>query len=181
MNRHHYGEMVYQRLKSSRSELRAQFHVPGRIASFVLDDVLDSKLAEEIYDAFPPPSRMRQKRSPKEYKHIAVQMNQYDPILEEIIYAFQEPRVLELISEITGIKNMHPDHNLYAGGLSLMAKGQFLNPHIDNSHDKDRKHYRSLNLLYYVSPAWREEYGGNLELWDDGLRGSPRVIHSKFN
>ncbi len=27
---------------------------------------------------------------------------------------------------------------LYAGGLSMMFEGDFLNPHIDNSHDAGR-------------------------------------------
>ena len=62
-----------------------------------------------------------------------------------------------------------------------MDQGCFLNPHIDNSHDKDRKNYRVLNLLYYVTPDWQESYGGNLELWDDGLKSPQRTICSKFN
>jgi Rps23 Pro-64 3,4-dihydroxylase Tpa1-like proline 4-hydroxylase len=82
---------------------------------------------------------------------------------------------------ITGIKGMMPDELLYAGGISLMAQGDFLNPHLDNSHDKDRENYRVLNLLYYVSPDWQLENGGNLELWDNGVHGEPRVIVSRFN
>ena len=48
----------------------------------------------------------------------------------------------------------------------MMFKGDFLNPHIDNSHDSERNRYRRLNLLYYVSPNWNLENGGNFELWD---------------
>ena len=52
---------------------------------------------------------------------------------------------------------------LYAGGISMMAPGHFLNPHIDNSHDKFRQRYRVLNLLSYVSPDWDQTRGCNLE------------------
>jgi hypothetical protein len=62
-----------------------------------------------------------------------------------------------------------------------MAPGHFLNPHIDNSHDRLRQRYRVLNLLYYASPDWSEENGGNLELWPDGPKGRPVKITSKFN
>ncbi len=96
-------------------------------------------------------------------------MNQYNPLLEEIVYAFQDQRVIALLEEITGITTLLPDQNLYAGGVSLMVKGHYLNPHLDNSHDKDRVNYRVLNLLYYVTPNWQKEYEGNLELWDNGL------------
>jgi hypothetical protein len=62
-----------------------------------------------------------------------------------------------------------------------MGNKQFLNPHLDNSHDKDRARWRVLNLLFYVTPNWKEEYGGNLELWPNGLKESQVVIASKFN
>jgi Rps23 Pro-64 3,4-dihydroxylase Tpa1-like proline 4-hydroxylase len=95
-------------------------------------------------------------------------MNKYSSALEGIVYAFQNPRVLKVIEEITGIQGMVPDENLYAGGISLMAKDNFLNPHLDNSHDKNRQMYRVINLLYYVTPDWREEYGGS---WNYGTTG----------
>lgn len=63
----------------------------------------------------------------------------------------------------------------------MMAHKQFLNPHLDNSHDKDRQLWRVLNLLYYVTPGWEEAYGGNLELWPNGLKEKQVTIHSKFN
>jgi hypothetical protein len=51
-----------------------------------------------------------------------------------------------------------------------MTRGHFLDPHIDNSHDGEGRLYRVLNLLYYVTPDWRAENGGNLELWDEAVR-----------
>ena len=114
-------------------------------------------------------------------EHVAAQMNDYDPILEESVYAFQDSRVVELISRICGIQSLHPDHHLYAGGISMMGNRHFLNPHLDNSHDKDRNLWRVLNLLYYVTPDWSISNGGNLELWPDGLQREPIAIHSRFN
>ena len=108
-------------------------------------------------------------------------MNQYHPLLEEAVYAFQDQRLVGLLGEITGIKDLYPDDHLYAGGISLMSKGCFLNPHIDNSHDYEGEKYRVLNLLYYVTPDWKEENGGNLEFWDRGVKEHCRTIVSKFN
>ena len=89
-------------------------------------------------------------------------------------------RVVNLISEICNIKTIEPDPKLYAGGLSMMFKDDFLNPHIDNSHDLVRKKFRRLNLLYYVSPNWVLENGGNFELWNES-RTQPYTIISKQN
>ncbi len=124
---------------------------------------------------------MRLRKSLREFKYSAAQMNNYDPILEEAVYAFQDPRVVESISQICEIETLYPDEYLYAGGISMMGERHFLNPHLDNSHDKDRVRWRVLNLLYYVTPDWPIERGGNLELWPNGLEDSPVTIHSKFN
>ncbi|MGI8884199.1 MAG: 2OG-Fe(II) oxygenase, partial [Pyrinomonadaceae bacterium] len=70
---------------------------------------------------------------------------------------------------LTDIKDAVGDPNLYAGGISAMAKGHFLQPHLDNSHDYEQKDYRILNLLYYITPDWKAENGGNLELWDNDV------------
>jgi Rps23 Pro-64 3,4-dihydroxylase Tpa1-like proline 4-hydroxylase len=85
------------------------------------------------------------------------------------------------VADITGLTDLEPDIDLYAGGISTMPMGNFLRPHLDNSHDKDQSRYRVLNLLYYVTPDWQPEYGGNFELWDDGPSGRPRMIFSRFN
>jgi len=182
MSKTRYVELVSARLNEVKDAMRSQFYEANKIASFVVDDFLPSACAEEIYRAFPVTSLLVLKKSLKEDKYIGVQMDKYNPICKEITYAFQDQRVLDIIAYITGIDGMYADPHLYASGLSLMKEGQFLNPHLDNSHDKDRKGYRVLNLLYYVTPDWHPDVcGGNLELWDDGLRAAPRVINYKFN
>ena len=61
-----------------------------------------------------------------------------------------------------------------------MSKGDFLNPHIDNSHNISRDRYRRLNLLYYVTPSWEKKNGGNFELWDSKVEKN-KTITSRFN
>ena len=180
MNRKEYGRLIEARLTQEAGRMRQDFpdHV---VQSCYIDNLLPEELALEIFHAFPDKSTMTLKKSLRENKHVAAQMNHYNPLLEEIVYAFQEPGVLQEVARITGIKDMVPDDKLYAGGISLMAKENFLNPHLDNSHDKNRELYRVLNLLYYVTPDWSHEQGGNLELWDSGPKGSPREITSHFN
>lgn len=181
MNRTQIADHIVRRLEAEQERLRDEFTRPGRIASCQVGDILPTELAQHIHDAFPASDRMILKKSIKENKHIAAQMDAFDPILEECVYAFQDPRVVELVAQITGLTTLEPDSNLYAGGISAMQKGAYLRPHLDNSHDKNRDRYRVLNLLYYVTPEWREEYGGCLQLWDRGPEEAPRTIPSHFN
>lgn len=152
-----------------------------KVGYFYIDDLLPEEIALSIYRQFPKPDSMKLKKTLREYKYIAAQMDCYDPILEEAVYAFQDDRVVDLVKDVCGMASAYPDVHLYAGGISMMGKDQFLNPHLDNSHDKDRDRWRVLNLLYYVTPDWAEGNGGNLELWPEGVGGEQITIHSRFN
>ena len=180
-SRKELADFILKRLKEEKERLVHTFRDESKINSCFIDEVLPSSIAEEIYNAFPDPATMAAHKSIRENKKVAAQMDLYNPLLEEIVFAFQDRRIVKISEEITGIPNMEPDEMLYAGGISLMAPGNFLNPHLDNSHDEDRSRYRVLNLLYYVSPNWTLGNGGNLELWDNGVTGSPRTIVSQFN
>ena len=181
LNRKSLATQIAARLNACRVELSQEFLAPDRIHSFVLDDLLPAEVTEQIGAAFPPLDRLVHHSTLREKKRIGVELGSYDPLCAEALYAFQDLRVVEAIAAITGIETLEPDPELYAGGLSSMGDGDFLNPHLDNSHDRSRNRYRALNLLYYVSPGWQMDYGGNFELWDQGTQGEPRVVVSAFN
>jgi Rps23 Pro-64 3,4-dihydroxylase Tpa1-like proline 4-hydroxylase len=165
--------------KLQKSDVK--FHQPGKVSAFAVDDLLPEEWALRIHSSFPEQGRMKLKNTIRERKHIAAQMDQFDPILEEAVFAFQQPEVVSAIAKITGIESLEPDAELYAGGISSMVKGSYLKPHLDNSHDADQQRFRALNLLYYVTPDWKPEYGGSLELWDTGPTGKPRAFPCLFN
>lgn len=175
------ASIVAARLAERREDLRAQWSTPGRIRSCVIDDVLPAEVAAAIHAVFPAPERMMLKRSFRENKHVAAQMDRYDPLLEDAVFAFQDPAVVAEVAAITGLRGLEPDSELYAGGISAMGRGAYLRPHLDNSHDRTRERYRAINLLYYVTPGWSEQAGGALQLWDQGPDGEPRTIPSLFN
>ena len=164
--------MVASRLTQEAHRLRAQFARPsiGNTRVCILDDVFPQETAQAIHRAFPPNESMRLMDSFREQKYTSKSLARMEPLMHDAIFAFQAPPVLEAVAAITGLRDMVGDPSLYAGGISAMAQGQFLDPHIDNSHDGEGRLYRVLNLLYYVTPGWRAENGGNLELWDEQVR-----------
>ncbi|WP_346838491.1 2OG-Fe(II) oxygenase [Microbulbifer sp. SAOS-129_SWC] len=182
MKREEIAELILNKLDKEKNSIGELYkNSSAKIGYFYIDNLLPDELAKKIYNSFPSPDSMKMRKSLREYKYIAAQMDQYDPILEECIYAFQDARIVSFIQDICGIESLYPDKYLYAGGISLMAKGSFLNPHLDNSHEKDRAKWRVLNLLYYISPNWEGCFGGNLEIWPEGPQKKQITIDSTFN
>jgi Rps23 Pro-64 3,4-dihydroxylase Tpa1-like proline 4-hydroxylase len=181
VDRNTIQEAISRRLDQDYERLVESWQSSGPINYFVLDDGLPEEWTQRIRAAFPDSSQMVLKKSLRELKYVAAQMDKYDSLLEEAVYAFQAPDIVSRVEKITGLRSLRPDDLLYAGGISMMGPGHFLNPHVDNSHDKFRDRYRVLNLLYYVSPNWSEAKGCNLEIWPSGPSGKPTTIVSRFN
>lgn len=176
------ADLILDKIFQQRHELAETYNkTESQIGHFYIDDLLPTEIATSCFEVFPKITEMRCLNSVREYKYVSAQMDKHHNLLEEVLYAFQDERIVKLIGEICNIKSLYADKSLYAGGLSLMSKDNFLNPHLDNSHDAERERWRVLNLLYYVTPNWKNENGGHLEIWPNGPKKEPVVIESKFN
>ncbi|MBX3464826.1 MAG: 2OG-Fe(II) oxygenase [Planctomycetes bacterium] len=166
MTRAQFASAIERRLDDEAARLAAEFARSRPTRHFVVDDLLPAPWLQAVAAAFPAPDQLLPKRSLRERKRVGVAVERYAPIVGDLLYAFQEPRVLAAIARLTGIEGLAADPTLYASGISVMGRGDFLNPHLDNSHDGDQQRYRVLNLLLYVAPDWPTGAGGDLELWE---------------
>lgn len=180
----HFTNLISERLLKDFDQIKKTYLENKEkfgIGFVAIDNLLPETEAEKISNAFDPKSSAwREMDSFREKKLTSKQYQKFDNVLGEITFAFQDKTVVDLISKLTGIQRQVPDSHLYAGGLSMMRESDFLDPHIDNSHDQSRKYYRRLNLLYYVTPDWKLDDGGHLELWDTNVK-APVTIESSYN
>lgn len=147
----------------------------------VIDNYLPTGQALEIAEAFPADrTAFRRLASFRERKWTSNAFGRLPTVLRDVALSIQSSEAIDLAANLSGIASLIPDPTCYAGGVSIMERGDYLNPHIDNSHDSSRAAYRRLNLLYYCNPDWREGDGGELELWDRGVRART-AIAPKFN
>jgi len=179
----YFVNKILQRLDAASEQIIAEWKNPEDTLTrhFYLDELLPQSDVEEIYAAFPRNGEgFFDRESFREKKRTSANLSDFNAILSDITYAIQDVRVVNKVSELCSMKSIEPDPKLYAGGLSMMFPNDYLNPHIDNSHDGDRSKYRRLNLLYYVSPDWSFDNGGNFELWNEE-RTIPKTIISHQN
>ena len=95
----------------------------------------------------------------------------FPPLIGEIVDELNSPAFVSWLSEVTGIPGLMADEMLEGGGLHQSGRGGFLNVHTDFSQHHYHKDWnRRVNLILYLNPDWREEWGGAIELWDRDVR-----------
>lgn len=103
------------------------------------------------------------------------------PRIRQIVGQFNSVAMIEFLEKLTGIPGLIPDPHLVGGGLHRIEQGGFLEIHADFNQHGLLKLDRRLNLLLYLNPGWKEEWGGHLELWDQSMKVCQRRISPLFN
>ncbi|MBK6776146.1 MAG: 2OG-Fe(II) oxygenase [Flavobacteriales bacterium] len=98
-------------------------------------------------------------------------------VMDRVFGELNSPVFLQWLEKVTDIEQLEGDAKLFGGGLHQSTRGAFLNVHVDYNFHPDTKHHRRLNVLVYMNKDWKEEYEGNLELWD--LTGPEKKLLAK--
>lgn len=137
-----------------------------------LTDFLDSGTARKMADEFPAlnTDAWTHYKHHNENKLGLSKRSMFPPTLGEVVDELNSPEFVGWLSQLVGIPNLLADPMLEGGGLHQSARGGFLNVHTDFSMHHYHKHWRRrVNLILYLNPDWREEWGGALELWDTSM------------
>jgi hypothetical protein len=136
------------------------------------DGLFDPALIAQIHGLFPAlPDDYWQKNNDHgiEVKWRSNWRSEYDipePAREVVRFLNSGP-MLRALARLTGIPHLIADPYYTGGGFNYIRRGGHLDVHVDgNWHDAMQVH-RRLNLILYLNPAWRQEWGGQLKLYDD--------------
>jgi Rps23 Pro-64 3,4-dihydroxylase Tpa1-like proline 4-hydroxylase len=88
---------------------------------------------------------------------------------------------LSYLEKLTGISNLIADPSFFGGGLHWIDNGGYLEIHADFNHLKKYNLARRINLLLYLNKDWRDEYNGQLELWDRATMTKSKAVAPLFN
>ena len=149
----------------------------------VIDDFFDPRLLDVVLSEFPGPDSIEWQRfrNAREIKLASAQEANFGPATRLLLYHLNCATFLEFLGTLTGIPDLIADPHFDGGGLHQIVRGGKLGIHADfNKHPRyglDRR----LNVLLYLNKAWREEYGGHLELWNRGMTSCEARIAPLFN
>lgn len=101
--------------------------------------------------------------------------SQYNPdrlpdYSRHLFQAFNSRPFILLLEEMTGIKGLIPDPYFIGAGIHKTLNGGYLNIHADFNVHKQMRVERRLNVLIYLNPPWKEEWGGSFEVWDKPMQ-----------
>ena len=163
----------YPRWRERLPALAPQYRDALPFPHIHLEEFLDPALARALAQEFPAPSS----QAWIQYKHLnenkagLTKRELFPPLLGKVADELNSPDFLAWLSELTGIPNLVADPSLEGGGLHQSARGGFLNVHADfTMHHHHKNWRRRVNLIVYLNPDWRLDWGGAIELWDKQMQ-----------
>lgn len=155
---------------------------------YVLDDFLDEEFALKLSEQFLDFDSLHWHvyDNPLEVKK---SLNNWYHFPQETYQFFHHTLSGDFVSFIentTGTKDLIPDAGLHGAGWHIHGNKGKLNIHLDYSLHPKLNLLRKYNLILYLSPEWKPEWGGNLEFWShDKEKNLPKekvaTVECKFN
>jgi len=177
-----------------RAELRAlarrrarEFRTAVPFPHLVLEDFLPAEIAGLLVDEFPGvddiewnywgPGRTAPGPNARLEKLGQSREECFGPFTRHFVAQLHSEGFLAFLSELTGHENLIVDPSLHQCGLHSTGRGGRLMVHTDlNRHPQGRQRlHQVLNLILYLNPDWKDEYGGHLELWSPDRSTCRRV------
>lgn len=87
-----------------------------------------------------------------------------------VFHALNARPFIQFLENMTGIKGLIPDPYFQGGGIHRTESTGFLGVHADFNHHSVMNLERRVNLLIYLNPDWKEEYGGSFEVWTNDMK-----------
>ena len=165
--------------------LRDEFQSARPFPHIVIDDFLPPDMTGIVAAAYPNPDdlsvRWKNHKNDNTSRKFVEDVRFMSPQMRLFAQAITGRQFLLFLETISGIECLIPDPYFIGGGAMVSGSGDFLKVHADfNWHHKIQAH-RRLNALLYLTPDWKGEWGGELELWPKDMSSPEKAVVPKFN
>lgn len=141
--------------------------------SIIIDDFFAVDMLDKVLEEFPNLSENAEDEYHDENqneKYTNSRLEAMKPHTQSLIQYLNSAQFLQFLQILTGIKEtLTSDPYLEGGGFHEVKQGGFLKLHVDFNKHYRTKLDRRINVLIFLNKDWKEEYGGEIELWDEQL------------
>ena len=107
--------------------------------------------------------------------------NEMPTSIKDIISFFYSKNFLKLLEKNFNLKNILPDWTLWGAGMHGFSRGRHLTVHSDFIYQRKTNTRRVLNLLLYLNSDWKDEWNGDIELWDKKMNKKVQSLSPLLN
>jgi len=178
-----FGFIPPDAVRTKGAELAAQYNSADPFPHIVIDDFLPPALLEKCLREFPSEVTADSKSFDREQERFKSHFHpdEMAPGMRGLFYAFNSRPFVTVLQNITGIKHLIPDPYFLGAGFHEISTDGHLSIHADFNHHKPMDLERRINVLIYLNKDWKDEYGGQLELWDRGMKAKVQSVVPEFN
>lgn len=136
-----------------------------------IDDFLPLSVARTVREeALAQGEKGPEYSSPQEHLKTSYNPDTLPAFSRAVFNALNSQSFIRFLEEMTGIKGLIPDPYFHGAGIHRTNNGGYLGIHADFNHHKQMNLERRLNVLIYLNPDWKPEYGGAFEVWTDDMK-----------
>lgn len=168
----------FDTVKERGLELATSYAAAEPFPHAVIDDFLPESVIDLCLDQFPKKLDADSQtfdRNQERYK-TSFHPDYMSPPLRRLFYSFNARPFIRVVENITGVKGLIPDPYFLGGGFHEIGNGGHLSMHADFNHHKPLDLERRINVLIYLNRGWKDDYGGQLELWRTDMSERVRSI-----
>jgi len=153
--------------------------------NIVLKDFFNPEILDRVLREFPDLSNNNDSKifdTPLEKKLTVKQDYVFGKRTKIFMNFLNSQPFLHFIQILTGInETLLGDPYFEGGGLHQIKRGGCLKVHADFNKHRLTGLDRRVNILIYLNKNWKNDYGGNLELWDRDMKFCVKRIVPEFN
>lgn len=169
-----------------KEELRRQYLAAEPFPFVKIDNLLAPAFADEVAASYPSyevaTEQGRTFKTVNERRKVQItDSNLFAEPAKRLNAALASPEFLSMLSYVSGIPQLLADEQLEGGGLHVTGPGGRLDVHVDFNFLESRRLHRRLNLLLYMNPTWKDEWGGHLQLWDREVKSCRQDVVPMHN
>jgi len=170
-------------VRSKGSEIQEAYNQGVPFPHTVIDDFLPPSILQACLDTFPDRLGSDDVGYDRAQERLKSQFNpdSLSGPTRTLFYSFNSRPFIQVLENITGIKGLIPDPYFLGAGFHNIAQGGHLSVHADFNHHKPLNLERRINVLIYLNEDWTDDYGGQLELWDEPMEHKVKSVVPIFN